>query len=54
MVPKSSGHFTIAELDLIETNSQNILLIIKENIRTFLEVTKAFCKTAIVTQQLIG
>ena len=52
-VPKSSKHFKSEELEIIETNAEDILLKIKEKIWTSLEVTKAFCKAAIVAQQLV-
>ncbi|KAF4626956.1 hypothetical protein G7Y89_g11201 [Cudoniella acicularis] len=51
-VPKSSGHFTHEELEITETNAEDILFKIKNKIWTALEVTKAFCKAATVAQQL--
>lgn len=52
-VPRSSGHFTTAELEIIESNAEDILLKIKERKWTSLEVTKAFYKSAVVAQQLV-
>ena len=52
-VPKTSKHFTTEELDIIETNAEDILLKIKEKVWTSVEVTKAFSKAAIVAQQLV-
>jgi amidase len=52
-VPKTSGHFTTAELEIIETNAEDILLNIRDKKWTSLEVTKAFCKSAVVAQQLV-
>ena len=52
-VPRSSGHFTTAELEIIESDAENILTKIKERRWTSLEVTKAFCKSAVVAQQLV-
>jgi amidase len=52
-VPKTSGHFTTAELEIIESDAEDILLNIKEGKWTSLEVTKAFCKSAVVAQQLV-
>jgi amidase len=52
-IPRTSGHFTIAELEIIESNAEDILLKIKERKWTSLEVTNAFCKAAIVAQQLV-
>ena len=53
-VPKSSGHFTPEELEIIETNAEDILVKIKNKIWTSLEVTKAFIKAAVVAQQLVS
>lgn len=53
MVPQSSGHFTPKELRIIETDAALILLNIKQKIWTSLDVTKAFCKSAAVAQQLV-
>lgn len=52
-VPQSSGHFTPKELRIIETDAAVILLNIKQKIWTSLDVTKAFCKSAAVAQQLV-
>jgi amidase len=52
-VPRTSGHFTTTELEIIECNAEDILLKIKETKWTSLEVTKAFCKSAVVAQQLV-
>jgi amidase len=53
-VPKSSGHFTPEELEIMETNAEDILFKIKNKIWTSLEVTQAFIKAAIVAQQLVS
>jgi amidase len=50
---KSSGHFTPGELQIIETDTEDILLKLSKRIWTSLEVTKAFCKAAVVAQQLV-
>lgn len=52
-VPRSSKHFTAEELDITESNAEDILLKIKEKSWTSLQVTKAFCKAAAVAQQLV-
>jgi amidase len=52
-VPKISGHFTAAELEIIETSADEILLKLREKKWTSVEVTKAFCKASIVAQQLV-
>jgi amidase len=52
-VPKSSGHFTPEELEIIETSAEDILFKIKNKIWTSLEVTKAFCRASAVAQQLV-
>ncbi|TVY21000.1 Acetamidase [Lachnellula arida] len=51
-IPRTSGHFTAGELEIIESNAEDILLKIKAETWTSLEVTKAFSKAAIVAQQL--
>jgi amidase len=53
-VPRSSGHFSAEELEIMETNAEDILVKIKNKIWTSLEVTKAFIKAAVVAQQLVG
>jgi len=53
-VPKSSGHFTSLELEITETNAEDILKKIKERTWTSVQVTQTFCKTAVVAQQLVG
>jgi len=52
-IPKTSGHFTAGELEIIESNAEEILVKIKSKTWTSLEVTKAFSKAAIVAQQLV-
>ncbi|KAG0651753.1 Acetamidase [Hyphodiscus hymeniophilus] len=51
-VPKSSGHFTPKELEIMETTAEDILEKIKNKIWSSLVVTKAFIKAAVVAQQL--
>ncbi|KAG4032829.1 hypothetical protein MFRU_006g02920 [Monilinia fructicola] len=51
-VPRSSGHFTHDELEIIETNAEDILQKVRERIWTSVEVTKAFSKAAVVAHQL--
>ncbi len=53
-VPRSSGHFSAQELAIIESDAEDILLKIRERTWTSLEVTKAFCKAAVVAQQLVS
>lgn len=53
-VPRSSGHFTSEELEVIETSAEDILQKIRERIWTSVEVTKAFSKAAVVAHQLVG
>src|ERR1700741_1153400 len=53
-VPRSSGHFTVEELEIMETNAEDILSKIKNKTWTFLEVTRAFITAAVVAQQLVG
>jgi amidase len=52
-VPKTSGHFTAEELEIIESNAEDILLKIKSKTWTSLEVARAFSKAAIVAQQVV-
>ncbi|KAH8684653.1 acetamidase-like protein [Tricladium varicosporioides] len=51
-VPKTSGHFTHEELEILDTNAEDIIFKIKNRLWTSVEVTKAFCKASIVAQQL--
>ena len=53
-VPKASGHFTPEELEIMETNAEDILVKIKNKIWSSSEVTKAFIKAAVVAQQLVS
>lgn len=52
-IPRSSGHFTTAELEILETPADVILSKIKDKTWSSLEVTKAFCKASAVAQQLV-
>lgn len=52
-IPKASKHFTVEELEIIETEAEDILLKIKNQIWTSVQVTKAFCKASIVAHQLV-
>jgi len=52
-VPRDSGHFTIEELEIIESNAEDILLNIRNSKWSSLAVTKAFCKASVVAQQLV-
>lgn len=52
-VPRTSGHFTSDELEIIESDASDILLNIKTKKWTSVAVTKAFCKASIVAQQLV-
>lgn len=54
LVPRSSGHFTPQELEIIDTDAAGILSKIKQKTWTSLDVTKAFCKAAVVAQQLVS
>lgn len=51
-VAKASKHFTAEELEIMETDAEDILFKIRNKIWTSTEVTKAFCKAAVVAQQL--
>ena len=53
-VPLKSGHFTHNEIEIIESEAEDILQKISETIWTAVEVTDAFCKAAAVAQQLVS
>lgn len=50
---KSLGHFTEAELEIIESTAAHLLPKLHDGILSSLEVTKAFCKASAVAQQLV-
>jgi len=52
-VPRTSKHFTYEEIEIIESEAEDILLKIREKIWTSLEVVEAFCKAAAVAHQLV-
>lgn len=52
-VPRSSGHFSARELEIIETSAEEILQKIKARHWTSVQVTQAFCKAAAVAHQLV-
>ncbi|KAL6241004.1 hypothetical protein RBB50_012099 [Rhinocladiella similis] len=51
-VVESSGHFTDPEIEIINTPARKIVANIKDGIWTAVGVTRAFCKSAAVAQQL--
>ncbi|KAI9821928.1 MAG: hypothetical protein M1827_002510 [Pycnora praestabilis] len=51
-LPKASGHFTNEEIEMMESQAEDILVKIRERIWTALEVVQAFCKAAAVAHQL--
>jgi len=53
IVHKTSGHFTGAELNIIESSAADLLTKLHNRTLTSLEVTKAFCKASAVAQQLV-
>lgn len=52
--PKSSGLFSSEEIEIIESQAEDIIQKIRDKIWTSLEVTKAFCKSAALAQQLVS
>lgn len=52
-VARTSKHFSHEEIEIIESEAEDILLKIREKIWTSLEVVEAFCKAAAVAQQLV-
>lgn len=53
-VVESSGHFTDPEIEIINTPARKIVANIKDGIWTAVGVTRAFCKSAAVAQQLVS
>lgn len=51
-LPSTSGHFTHDEVEIIESEAEDIVQKIQERIWTSVEVIKAFCKAATVAHQL--
>lgn len=52
-IASTSGHFPNAEIEIVESEAEDILLKIRERIWSAVEVAKAFCKAAAVAQQLV-
>ncbi|ODH22775.1 hypothetical protein ACO22_05464 [Paracoccidioides brasiliensis] len=50
--PKTSGLLTQNELDIVDADAQTLLQKIKERTLTSVDVTKAFCKAAVIAQKL--
>ena len=48
-----SGYYTTDEVEIIESEAEDILQKIRDRIWTSLEVTKAFCKAAALAQELV-
>ena len=48
-----SGFYTTDEIEIIESEAEDILQKIREQIWTSLEVTEAFCKAAALAQELV-
>lgn len=48
-----SGYYTTNEIEIIESEAEDILQKIRDRIWTSLEVTKAFCKAAALAQNLV-
>lgn len=53
-VIKTSGHFTDAEIVIINTTARKIVANIQDKTWSAVEVTRAFCKSAAVAQQLVS
>ncbi|KAI4165529.1 MAG: hypothetical protein LQ342_000941 [Letrouitia transgressa] len=51
-VATNARHFTTEELEIINSQAEDILIKVRERIWTAREVTEAFCKAATVAQQL--
>lgn len=50
----TSGHFTDAEIAIINTPARKIVAKIQDRTWSAVEVTRAFCKSAAVAQQLVS
>ena|SRR2546421_2664897 len=48
-----SGYYTTDEVEIIESQAEDILQKIRDRIWTSLEVTQAFCKAAALAQELV-
>ena len=48
-----SGYYTTDEIEIIESEAEDILQKIRDRIWTSLEVTQAFCKAAALAQRLV-
>jgi amidase len=48
-----SGYYTTDEIEIIESEAEDILQKIRDRIWTSLEVTQAFCKAAAMAQELV-
>lgn len=53
-VATNARHFTTEELEIINSQAEDILIKVRERIWTAREVTEAFCKAATVAQQLVS
>lgn len=51
-IPFTSGHFTEEEVEILESEAEDILQKISKKTWTAVEVTEVFCKAAVVAQQL--
>ncbi|SRR6266498_3404417 len=49
-----SKFYTVDEIEIIESEAEDILQKIKDKIWTSLEVTEAFCKASALAQKLVG
>jgi len=49
-----SGYYTTDELEIIESEAEDILEKIRDGIWTSMEVTEAFCKASALAQQLVS
>lgn len=53
-VVDTSRHFTDTEISIINTPAREIVENIKEGVWSAVDVTRAFCKSAAVAQQLVS
>ena len=48
------GYYSTSEIEIIESEAEDILQKIRDRLWTSLEVTEAFCKASALAQQLVG
>ena len=52
-ISRDSGWLTVEEVEIVESEAEDILLKVRERIWTAVEVAQAFCKSAAMAQKLV-